>query len=296
MHEQPDARASWSGIIWRRFGASPLALVGLVIVLGLFAIATLGPAVIGAAGLRVDLTRDLAPPGFAGWLGRGENGVDVLTWLIHGARVSLWVSVCATVVSLVIGTAYGLVAGFVGGKLDALCMKVVDVLLAFPGLLLAMYIAAVLQPSIVNVVLALCSTGWVGYARLARAQTLKVKQLDYVRAARAVGVPRARMLWRCILPNIVDPLIVQASFGFSSAILAEAALSFLGLGVAPGTPSWGSLLQQGVTHLFTAPHIALCAGTCIAAAVLGFNFVGDGLRDAVDPRGGDIAQGHLLRF
>lgn len=296
MQDRSGACASWSSIIWRRFGASRLALVSLVIVAGLFIIAMLGPGVIGTAGLQVDLAHDLAPPGSAGLLGRSENGVDVLTWLIHGARVSLQVSVCATVVSVVMGTAYGLMAGFTGGKLDALFMRVVDVLLAFPGLLLAMYIAAVLQPSIVNVVLALCSTGWVGYARLARAQALKVKQLDYVQAARAVGVPKWRMLWRCILPNIVDPLIVQASFGFSSAILAEAALSFLGLGVAPGTPSWGSLLQQGVTHLFTAPHIALCAGTCIAVAVLGFNFVGDGLRDAVDPRGSEATQGHLLRF
>jgi peptide/nickel transport system permease protein len=267
--------------IFKRFARNKLALLGLAIISTFVAVAIFGPWYVGDWGLAIDLTNDLRGPD-AGRLGYGENGVDVLTWLVHGARISLFVSVVATLVSLTIGVSYGAISGFFGKRIDALMMRVVDVLLAFPGLLLAIYIAAVLTPSIVNVVIALCATGWVGYARLARAQVLAVKNLDYVIAAQSLGAKRKRVIFVHILPNILGPLIVQASFGFSSIILAEAALSFLGLGVPPGTPSWGALLDQGVTNLFIAPHLAILPGICIALGVLGFNFLGDGLRDVFD--------------
>ena len=261
---------------------SSVAGIGLSLLFAL--VGVFGPWLIGDAGLHPDLDLDLAPPSVAGGLGRGDNGVDVITWLIYGARVSLIVAFTATLLSSTVGLVYGALAGFLGGKADALMMRLVDVLLAFPGILLAIYIAAVLPPSLFNVVLALSATGWVGYARLARAQVLEVRSRDFVLAARTLGASGPRVLFRHVVPNTLGPIVVQASFGLSTAILAEATLSFLGLGVPPGTPSWGALLDQGVAYLLVAPHLAIFPGACIALAVLGFNLLGDGLRDVLDTR------------
>jgi peptide/nickel transport system permease protein len=248
-----------------------LALIG-----GLVLVAIFGPFLIGPSGLELDLNRDLQP-------GYGENGFRVLTWLIYGARISLFIAMTCTVISLLIGVFYGALSGYMGGLVDTIMMRIVDILLAFPGILLALYIAAILKPGISNLVVALCATGWVGYARVARSQVLAAKNQDYVTAALALGASHTRILLRHILPNIWGPLWVQASFGVSALILAEASLSFLGLGVPLGTPSWGSLLEQGVTYLFVAPHLVLWPGFCIALAVLIFNFLGDWLRDVRDP-------------
>ncbi len=251
-------------------------------VLGLLLLVLVGPWFIGPAGLEINLALDLKGLE-AGRLGYGENGVDVLTWLVYGARVSLFVALICTLISLVIGVLFGATSAYLGGWLDDALMRFVDILMAFPGLLLALYIAAVLKPGIGNLVIALCATGWVGYARVARSQVLVVKSQDYVTAALALGASHTRILLRHIIPNILGPLWVQASFGISSLILAEASLSFLGLGVPPGTPSWGSLLEQGVNYLFVAPHLVILPGICIASSVLLFNFLGDWLRDARDP-------------
>ncbi len=248
----------------------------LTLVSILIAVAVLGPLAIGPAGLELNLAHDLQS-------GYGENGFDVFTWLVYGARVSLMIACICTVISLSVGVIYGAISGYVGGLVDIILMRFVDILLAFPGILLALYIAAILKPGILNLVVALCATGWVGYARVARSQVLAVKNQDYVTAALALGASHARILGRHILPNIWGPLFVQASFGVSSLILAEASLSFLGLGVPPGTPSWGALLDQGVTYLFVAPHLVIWPGVCIAVAVLSFNFLGDWLRDVRDP-------------
>lgn len=267
-----------------RLSGSGASRAGLALS-GFFAlVALLGPPLVGEAGLAPDLDLDLASPARAGGLGRGENGVSVFAWLVYGARVSLIVAVSSTLLSAGLGLLIGAFAGFRGGRTDALIMRVVDVLLAFPGILLAIYIAAVLPPSLFNVTLALSATGWVGYARLARAQVLYVRDREFVTAAWALGASPARVLLLHVVPNILGPVVVQASFGLSTAILAEASLSFLGLGVPPGTPSWGALLDQGVGHLFVAPHLTLFAGLCIALAVLGFNLLGDGLRDVLDTR------------
>ena len=259
-----------------RFGVAVAALLVLT--------ALLAPWLAPASPEAIDLAADLAPPGGAHPLGAAENGVDVLSQVLYGARVSLVVSVFAVLLSAATGIALGGMAGYLGGLADEAVMRVVDVLLAFPGILLAIFITAVMGPSLVNVVFALALTGWTGYARLVRAQILSLREREYVQAARALGARGGRILLRHLLPNAAGPILVQATFAIPGAILAEASLSFLGLGAPPGTPSWGALVDQGTQYLLVAPHVALFPGLAIALTVLGFNLLGDALRDAVDPR------------
>ncbi|GMU04599.1 ABC transporter permease [Corallococcus caeni] len=232
----------------------------------------------------IDLTRELSRPSPGHLLGTGENGIDVLTHVLYGARVSLEVSFFAVVLSAAVGITLGGIAGYAGGLVDEALMRLVDVLLAFPGILLALFITAVLGPSLANVVFALSFTGWTGYARLTRGQVLTLRERDYVQAARALGSGPGRILVRHLLPNAAGPLLVQATFALPGAIVAEASLSFLGLGVPPGTPSWGALVDQGTQYLLVAPHVAVFPGIALALTVLGFNLLGDALRDAMDPR------------
>ncbi len=199
--------------------------------------------------------------------------------------MSLFVGISVVSVSAVIGTLVGAVAGYVGGAVDLALGRLMDVLLAFPGILLAIALVAVLGPSLTNVVLALVIIGWVGYARLVRGQVLKVRELEYVQAARAVGAPMGRVLVRHVIPATFSTISVQATLGMAGAIIAEASLSFLGLGVQPPMPSWGTMLDAGRSHLFDAPHLTIVPGVAIALLVLGFNFAGDALRDRLDPRG-----------
>ncbi|MEE2835709.1 MAG: ABC transporter permease [Myxococcota bacterium] len=246
--------------------------------------ALLGPFLAPFAPEHMDITRELLPPGSGAVLGTGVNGIDVFSWVLHGAAISLTVGLSVVLVSLTIGLVMGATAGYFGGRFDFLLMRIIDVLLAFPGILLAIYIAAVLPPSLTNVILALSATGWVGYARLVRGQVLQVREMEYVQACRAMGMRSPRIILRHILPNIAGPVLVHGSFGLGGAILGEAALSFLGLGVAPGTPSWGALLDDGAQYLLVAPHLAVAPGLAILIAVLSFNFLGDGLRDHLDVR------------
>lgn len=261
-----------------------LLLCGFAIVIGLTLTGLLGPLFIDETGLKPNLALHLASPDDAGLLGYGVNGISVLSWLVYGARMSLLVSILVTAISLSIGGFLGSIAGFFGGKIDAFLMRIIDIVLAFPGLLLALYLAAVMPPSIWTLVFALSATGWVSYARLVRAQVYEIKHRDFVLAAKALGASHSRLILRHILPNIVGPVIVQASYSLSAIILAEAGLSFLGLGLPVGTPSWGALLDQGVANLFTSSYLAIFPGLCIAISVLGFNFLGDGLRDILDPK------------
>jgi peptide/nickel transport system permease protein len=187
-------------------------------------------------------------------------------------------------VSASVGLLVGAVAGYVGGVVDEVISRVIDILLAFPGILLAIALVAVLGPSLGNVVLALSAIGWVGYARLVRGQVLKARELEFVQAARALGAGPARLLTRHLIPTAIPALVVQATLGMAGAILSEAALSFLGLGVQPPTPSWGTMINGGRVHLIDAPHLTVFPGIAIAMLVLGFNFLGDGLRDRLDPR------------
>jgi peptide/nickel transport system permease protein len=198
--------------------------------------------------------------------------------------VSLLVGLVVVGVSASVGLMVGAVAGYAGGVVDEVISRVIDILLAFPGILLAIALVAVLGPSLANVVIALASIGWVGYARLVRGQVLKAREFEFVQAARALGAGPARILARHIIPTAVPALVVQATLGMAGAILAEAALSFLGLGVQPPTPSWGTMINGGRAHLIDAPHLTVFPGLAIALVVLGFNFLGDGLRDRLDPR------------
>ncbi len=259
-------------------------VLALLLAVGFCLPALLGPWLAPYDPMAMDLQGALEGPSAAHLLGQDDNGADILSRLLSGARISLLVGLATVAVSASVGVSIGLVAGTWGGWVEQALMRLVDVLLAFPGLLLAIALAAVLGPGLVNVVVALSALGWTGYARLVRGQVLTVKGLDYVLAAQSLGMGNLRIMRAHILPNILGPVWVQASFGIAGAILAEASLSFLGLGVPAGTPSWGAMLADGKAVLLEAPHVALFPGLCIMAVVLGFNLLGDALSDWLDPK------------
>jgi len=218
------------------------------------------------------------------YLGADVLGRDIFSRLLYGARVSLFVGFLVVFVTASIGSFIGAVSGYCGGIVDELLMRIVDIILAFPGILLAIAFVAVLGPDLRNVVIALSSIGWVSYARFTRGQVLKEREMEYVAASRAAGSSNLRILFRHIFPNIAGPLIVQATLGIAGIILAESSLSFLGLGPQPPSPSWGSMLNEGRLYLYDAPHLVFFPGIAIMLVVLAFNFFGDGLRDALDPK------------
>jgi peptide/nickel transport system permease protein len=256
---------------------------GLIIVIVAVMMAIAGPWASPFDPAAQELTLRLDGPSSTHWFGLDELGRDVLARVLSGARISLLVGLVVVGVSSVVGTVMGAIAGYFGGVIDEIISRVIEILLAFPGLLLAIAIVAVLGPSLVNVVLALTVIGWVGYARLVRAQALRVRELEYVLAARASGAATQRILVHHVIPAVLPAVAVQATLGMGGAILSEAALSFLGLGVQPPTPSWGTMLSYGRAHLLDAPHVTIFPGLAIAVLVLGFNFLGDGLRDRLDP-------------
>lgn len=260
-----------------------MAKIGAAIVLMAVLAAILGPSLAPFDPAAQELALRLEGPDGAHWFGLDELGRDIFARVLAGARISLLVGMVVVGVSSSIGIALGSVAGYFGGRVDEAISRVIDILLAFPGLLLAIAIVAVLGPSLTNVVLALSLIGWVGYARLVRGQVLKARELEFVQAARALGATTTRILTRHVIPTTLPAVTVQATLGMGGAILAEAALSFLGLGVQPPTPSWGTMLSYGRAHLLDAPHLTVFPGLAIATLVLGFNFLGDGLRDALDP-------------
>jgi peptide/nickel transport system permease protein len=259
--------------------------VGIAIVLVAALAALLGPSLTRYDPSAQTLAQRLEPPSRSHPFGLDELGRDILARLLWGARISLFVGVAVVSVSSVVGMALGSIAGYFGGAVDDLISRAIDILMAFPGILLAIALVAVLGPSLTNVILALCVIGWVGYARLVRGQALRARELEYVQAARALGAGSARIVLKHVLPTAFPSVIVQATLGMAGAIIAEASLSFLGLGVQPPTPSWGTMLDAGRSHLFDAPHLTIFPGVAIATLVLGFNFLGDGLRDRIDPKG-----------
>ena len=260
------------------------ATAGLFVVAALLLVALLAPWLSPFDPNAQDLDSGLSGSSASHWLGQDKLGRDLFSRLIHGSRISVAVGLGTVSISLAIGLLAGALSGFFGGKVDHLFMRLADILLVFPGILLAIGITAVLGPSLRNVLIALSLLGWVGYARLVRGQVLKVKELEFVQSARAAGSPPFRLLLAHILPNALSPIIVEATFGIARAIVAEAGLSFLGLGVAPPAPSWGAMINEGRHFLFVAPHIATVPGLAIMATVMAFNFIGDGLRDAMDER------------
>jgi peptide/nickel transport system permease protein len=262
------------GALW-----SSLAVLGLVAVGALLA-----PLVAPAPPAHQDLERRLEGPSLAHPFGVDELGRDILSRLLYGARVSMAVGLAVVLLAGAVGTLLGLVAGYAGGRVDNLVMRVVDVVLAFPGILLAIALVAVLGPALRHVVLGLVAIGWVGYARLVRGQVLQLRELEFVAAAQALGLPGRLIVLRHVLPNVLPTLFVQASLSMAGAILAEAGLSFLGLGIQPPTPSWGAMVNSGRGHLVEAPHLALFPGLAIFATVMALNFLGDALSERLDPR------------
>lgn len=258
--------------------------IGLVLVVLAACAAVIGPSLVSADPRAQELALRLAGPSWAHPLGLDELGRDILARLLAGARVSMLVGVSVVSVSAGVGLLVGGIAGYAGGWIDTLLGRVIDVLMAFPGILLAIALVAALGPSLRNVVFALATIGWVGYARLVRGQVLKAKEYEYVHSARSLGASAPRILLRHVLPAAYPAVLVQATLGMAGAIVAEASLSFLGLGVQPPTPSWGAMLDAGRGHLMDAPHLTVFPGLAIALLVLGFNFLGDGLRDRIDPR------------
>jgi peptide/nickel transport system permease protein len=254
-----------------------------IVLLTLFA-AVAGPVLTPYDPASQELPRRLEGPSLEHPFGLDELGRDIFARILAGARISLLVGLAVVSVSSTIGMLMGSIAGYFGGRVDDVISRVIDVLMAFPGILLAIALVAVLGPSLTNVVLALSVIGWVGYARLVRGQALRAREFEFVQAARALGASSARIVVRHVLPTALPAVVVQATLGMAGAIIAEAALSFLGLGVQPPTPSWGSMLDAGRSHIFDAPHMTIFPGLAIALLVLGFNFLGDGLRDRVDPK------------
>lgn len=257
--------------------------VGAAIVVGVVFTAIVGPWV-APDGTAQALAARLAEPSWRHPFGLDELGRDILSRVLSGGRVSLGVGAIVVGVSAVVGSIVGAVAGYYGRWVDALSGRFMDVLLAFPGILLAIAMVSMLGPNLQNVVAALVVIGWVGYARLVRGQVLRAREYEYVLAASACGAGTLRVLWRHVLPNAWPAVTVQATLGMAGVILSEAALSFLGLGVQPPDPSWGAMINGGRGHLMDAPHLTVFPGLALALVVLGFNFLGDGLRDALDPR------------
>jgi len=269
----------------RRRRLAPSAYLGGLL-LGLLVLSASLASVLTSYDPRTqNLSAGLSAPSWRHPCGQDKLGRDLCARLLYGARISLLVGVVSVAVPLAVGTAVGAVSGYRGGWWDELLMRLTDMVLAFPGILLALALMAILGPSILNVMIALCIVGWVGYARLTRGLVLVAREMEYVTAARATGAASGYILLWHILPNIAGPLIVQATFSLAGVIVAEAGLSFLGLGVQPPTPSWGAMLNEGRVFLVLAPHLTLFPGGAIMLAVLGCNLLGDGLRDLLDPRG-----------
>ena len=260
-----------------------MRVIGATVLLTIFAVAIFAPWVAPFDPAEQRLMRRLEAPSAEHWLGLDELGRDVLSRLIYGARVSVSVGLAVVVLAGLVGTLIGAVAGYFGGWVDSLLMRLTDVFFAFPGILLAIALVAVLGPALEHVVLALVTIGWVGYARLVRGQVLQIKENEFVLAGRAAGLGPVRVLLRHVMPNVLPTLSVQASLGMAGAILAEASLSFLGLGIQPPTPSWGAMINAGRGHLLDAPHLALFPGVAILLTVMALNFLGDDLVDLLDP-------------
>ena len=272
--------------VLRRMLRDNRARLGLGVIIGMVMLAIAAPIIARHDPLAIDLRARLLPPSAEHWMGTDFQGRDVWARLVYGARISLSVGLVSQSVALLLGVTLGLLAGYYGRWVDEIVMRLADVTLAFPTLLLLIAMVAAFDPSLTVVFVTIGVVGWAGMARLVRGQVLVVRQLEFVQAIRSLGGSDMRVMWRHVLPNVVAPVVISATLGIAGAIMAEAALSFLGLGVPPPTPSWGSMIADGrdLNQLRTAPWTSLFPGIAIGAAVLGFNLLGDALRDVLDPR------------
>jgi peptide/nickel transport system permease protein len=269
----------------RAAGHNVLSTAGVVLVIVFVACALFAPWIAPQDPAHIDLPARLIGPSSTHWFGTDELGRDILSRIIYGARISMLVGSCVVAASLTLGLIFGSIAGYYGGVIDRfLNVIVMNAFMSFPGILLAIAFVAFLGPGVFNLIFALSLGGWVGYARLVRAQVLAVREREFVEAAQALGASDLRIITRHILPNIIQPVIVQAAIGMAGAVLAEGTMSFLGLGVPPPTASWGAMLNDARSYLFSSPHVVLFPAAAVMLAVLSFNFIGDGLRDYLDPR------------
>lgn len=258
--------------------------LGGMIVGGIALTAVFAPWIAPYDPMAISLEREFAPPSRKHLFGCDANGSDIFSVLVFGSRIALQVGVLATLSSVALGLVLGSIAGYFGGWKDSFLMRLLDVVFAFPGIILAIAMASMLGPSQSNLILCLVATGWAGYARLVRGEIRAIRDLEYVEAARSLGIGHSRIFLFHLWPNILSPLLVSATFGVAGTIIAEASLSFLGVGVPPGTPSWGGLLSFGRDVLLEAPHVATFPGIAIMVTVLGFHLLGEGLRQKLDPK------------
>ncbi len=268
----------------RRLARNPLAMAGGAVILFFFVLALFPSVFSGHDPNRIDILKILASPSESHPLGTDDLGRDVLARMVHGARISLSVGFVAESIAIGIGLVIGLLAGYYGGRVDSVLMRFVDIMLCFPTFFLILAVIAFIGPSIWNIMFIIGVTGWMGVARLVRAETLSLKERDFISAARAQGAGTGRIMFRHILPNTLAPILVAATLGVAGAILVESGLSFLGIGVQPPTPSWGNILTAGKDNIEFAWWLSLYPGLAIFLTVLGYNLLGEGIRDAVDPR------------
>ena len=269
---------------WRRLTRNKLAMGGLVVICLLLLVAVFADLLAPYDPARLFPGQSYAPPSAAHWLGTDDVGRDVLSRLVHGARVSLAVGVFAQIIILVIGLTVGGLAGFFGNRVDNYLMRFTDVFYAFPDLLFVIIITAALGASFVNILIAIGLVNWTDLARLVRGQLMTLREREFVSAARSLGAPSSRIILQHLLPNAAGPIIVRVTYGVPQAIFTEAVLSFIGLGVRPPMASWGTMIERGNQAIFSAPHMVLFPAVAIALTMLAFNFLGDGLRDALDPQ------------
>ncbi len=270
-------------VFWKHFCTNRMAMAGAAIVLGMFLLAMIAPLAAKDPG-AIDIAHRLEPPSLEYPLGTDDLGRDVFSRILYGARISLLVGFVAVGIATVIGIFLGALAGYYGGWVDSLIMRFVDIMLCFPAFFLILAVIAFLEPSIWNIMIIIGLTGWMGVARLVRAEFLSLRERDFVQAALALGASDYRVIFRHILPNALSPVLVSATLGVAGAILTESALSFLGIGVQPPTPSWGNMLIAGKQTLGTAWWLSAFPGLAILITVLGYNLLGEGIRDALDPR------------
>ncbi|ADI00751.1 ABC transporter permease [Salisediminibacterium selenitireducens] len=270
--------------MWRKMKQNKLAMAGLYLIIFFIVTSIFGPFLTSMDPTSTEVQNRLQTPNADNWFGTDHQGRDIFTRIIHGMWITLGIGFSSVIMGMIVGVFIGIIAGFYGGKIDTVLMRIMDVFLAFPGILLALGIVAILGGSIFNVVIAIAIFSVPVFARIVRGSTLAVKKLEYIDAVRALGASDARIIFKHILPNILSPIIVQATLFIATAVLTASGLSFLGLGAQPPTPEWGAMLAAGRNYMWDYPHIALFPGLAIVSVVLAFNLLGDGLRDALDPK------------
>ena len=270
--------------VFRTLLGHKLAMIGITIIIILFSMAIFAPLLTSYDPIEPDFYNTLKGPSKEHWLGTDDLGRDLYARIVYGARVSMTVGMGSTVFSLIIGTCFGLLAGFKGGAVDQAIMRLVDTIMVFPGLLFVLVLAAAIGPGMINIIIAITLFGWAAFTRIIRGQVLSVREEPYVEAARATGASDLRIMFKSVLPNSLAPMIVAGAMSLGYAVGMESGAAFLGIGVQPPTPSWGRELRIGYSYLTTAPLFSIAPGALITLAILAFTFLGDGLRDALDPK------------